>query len=468
MAFYKALDLEAAGKYREAAPLFRIGAAHVGGDQRAARTRARVRRARMVRLARRAARHADRGEPARGNVSAPFSCARCRRRIGRTRPATRVRGVDSRHARRARRRIASTRDCCCSENQSAAADSVLLRARQSARHDEGSSARARADARRAGAMDRVGASVARGASSRRTIWSRPRRTRSRRRHRRRAAQIREIFLALPVEVPSRRALADLETSWGSPADGWNALKDLPAGQRRRAEAWSEFAKRAEGEDRWMHRARTRSSPRFAGSARRSSRFAPATAAMNCRRRRRRAAPRADRATRTGDSALVARDVSAAARARARRRSAGPPRPSGWSTRTTDFSRPARTTRSRARSRGGGFARATWRARAPRSPPPASKATRATPPAGSRSMREISSRRAALLRGGTESSPELASALGLIARLKVDSAPAIGRAFLALARGDSAGAAAQFVVRRRAKRRRCDRCCSCSRRRFKRR
>src|SRR6185295_20214403 len=50
----------------------------------------------------------------------------------------------------------------------------------------------------------------------------------------------------------------------------------------------------------------------------------------------------------------------------------------------------------------------------------------------------------LLRGGTESSPELASALGLIARLKVDSAPAIGRAFLALARGDSVGAATQFV------------------------
>ena len=50
----------------------------------------------------------------------------------------------------------------------------------------------------------------------------------------------------------------------------------------------------------------------------------------------------------------------------------------------------------------------------------------------------------LLRGGTESSPELASALGLIARLKVDTAPAIGKAFLALARGDSVGATAKFV------------------------
>jgi tetratricopeptide (TPR) repeat protein len=51
----------------------------------------------------------------------------------------------------------------------------------------------------------------------------------------------------------------------------------------------------------------------------------------------------------------------------------------------------------------------------------------------------------LLRGGTESSPELALALGIIARIKADSAPAVGHAFLALARGDSAGAAAQFLA-----------------------
>src|SRR5215468_6456395 len=63
------------------------------------------------------------------------------------------------------------------------------------------------------------------------------------------AQIREIFLALPVEVGSRRALAELETSWGSPMDGWNALKDLPVDSVS-ADAWSEFAKRAESEDRW--------------------------------------------------------------------------------------------------------------------------------------------------------------------------------------------------------------------------
>jgi hypothetical protein len=44
-----------------------------------------------------------------------------------------------------------------------------------------------------------------------------------------ARQIREIFLALPIEVPARRALAELEMSWGSPIDGWNALKGSAAG-----------------------------------------------------------------------------------------------------------------------------------------------------------------------------------------------------------------------------------------------
>jgi tetratricopeptide (TPR) repeat protein len=51
---------------------------------------------------------------------------------------------------------------------------------------------------------------------------------------------------------------------------------------------------------------------------------------------------------------------------------------------------------------------------------------------------------ALLRGGTESSPEVALALGVVARIKADSAPLIGKAFLALARNDSLGAARQFI------------------------
>jgi tetratricopeptide (TPR) repeat protein len=50
----------------------------------------------------------------------------------------------------------------------------------------------------------------------------------------------------------------------------------------------------------------------------------------------------------------------------------------------------------------------------------------------------------LLRGGTESSPELALALAVVARIPSDSAPLVGKAFLTLARADSTAAARQFV------------------------
>jgi tetratricopeptide (TPR) repeat protein len=52
---------------------------------------------------------------------------------------------------------------------------------------------------------------------------------------------------------------------------------------------------------------------------------------------------------------------------------------------------------------------------------------------------------ALLRAGSESTPELALALGLVARIRADSAQLIGHGFLQLARGDSVGAATTFVT-----------------------
>src|SRR5664279_6454915 len=48
-----------------------------------------------------------------------------------------------------------------------------------------------------------------------------------------------------------------------------------------------------------------------------------------------------------------------------------------------------------------------------------------------------------LRPEVESSPEALAALALLARTRADTAPVTGRAFLALARGDTAGAAAGF-------------------------
>jgi tetratricopeptide (TPR) repeat protein len=50
----------------------------------------------------------------------------------------------------------------------------------------------------------------------------------------------------------------------------------------------------------------------------------------------------------------------------------------------------------------------------------------------------------LLRSAREQGPELAFALGVVSRIRGDEAPQLGAGFLALARGDSAGAAARFV------------------------
>jgi tetratricopeptide (TPR) repeat protein len=50
----------------------------------------------------------------------------------------------------------------------------------------------------------------------------------------------------------------------------------------------------------------------------------------------------------------------------------------------------------------------------------------------------------LLRGTREQSADMALVLGIVSRVRGDSAPQLGAAFLALARGDSAGAAQRFV------------------------
>jgi len=253
-------------------------------------------------------------------------------------------------------------------------------------------------------------------------------------------QIREIFLAPPIEVPSRRALADLETGWGSPADGWNALKDLPPDSTS-ADAWSEFAKRAEAEERWTI---AREALELAVQWKRTPELAlrAATAALNAgdASAALRLAPIADA---HGDSSLVARSyLPLHARALA---ALGRPAEAERLVESYDrfLSPGAKNTLTRTIAWGWVRTGNMTRARA------ALAATGAdgdsSDAAGWLALYEGNLKAArGLLRGGTESSPELALALGLIARLKADSAPVIGHAFLALARGDSAGAIAQFL------------------------
>lgn len=254
-------------------------------------------------------------------------------------------------------------------------------------------------------------------------------------------QIREIFLALPVEVGSRRALAELEMTWGSPSDGWNALKDLPVDSLS-AEAWSEFARRAESEDRWsVARPALESALRWKRTAELSVRAG--TAAMNTGDPA--AALRlAPLSAANGDSILIARSfLPLHARALA-----GLGRPAEAERLVDRYDRllsPGQKN-SLTRTIAWGWVRTGDMSRARAALSATGVEGDSSDAAGWLALYEGNLKAArGLLRGGTESSPELATALGLIARLKVDSAPAIGKAFLALAKNDSAGAAAQFVA-----------------------
>jgi hypothetical protein len=253
-------------------------------------------------------------------------------------------------------------------------------------------------------------------------------------------QVRDIFLAPPIEVPSRRALADLETTWGSPGDGWNALKDLPPDSSA-ADAWSEFAKRAESEDRWtIARAALESALRWKRTPELSIRAATAALNGGDPGAALRLAPMADA---RGDSAGLAktylplhiRALSALGR------------PSEAERLVTSFDRFLTPGAHNAlvRTIAWGWVRTGDMNRARAALAATGAEGDSSDAAGWLALYEGNLKTArTLLRGGTESSPELALALGLIARLKADSAPAIGKAFLALARGDSLGAATQFA------------------------
>ena len=437
IAFYKALDLEASGKYREAVPLFRL----------ALRTSAAVNA--LLGLERV---YAELGWA--DSLVAPLDTLiaaspkeetyrtvqlRTLQTAGRTADLKRAFETWIRDMPGSASPYREYARLLLQKNQSVAADSVLLRARQSlgttkdlqlelaqTRAAQGQwveSAKAwRAALLTADYLEQAAAYA---------LAPTPSTSR---------AQVREIFLAPPVEVPSRRALAELETSWGSPADGWNALKDLPPDSLA-ADAWSEFAKRAEAEDRWMiarnaleSALRWKRTPELAIRA--------ATAAMNSgdAPAALRLAPLSDA---QNDSSVIARTyLPLHARALA---ALGRPAEAERLVDAYDRFLAPGARNSLTRTIAWGWVRTGDMARARAALAATGAEGDSSDAAGWLALYEGNLKSArVLLRGGTESSPELASALGLIARLKVDSAPAIGRAFLSLARGDSVGATAKFV------------------------
>ena len=253
--------------------------------------------------------------------------------------------------------------------------------------------------------------------------------------------VRAIFLAAPIELGARGALAELELAWGRPGEAWAALSALPADSMS-ARAWTEFGDRALAEERFAvardafsAAVRVRRAPdlalRAATAALRSG--APAEVFT--------LAPLGDAdADPTGAvrdliplhvQALAALGRGADAEALVARydRHLAP----------GQRARLARTLAS-AWIRAGDLNRARASLRAAGEDADSSEA------AGWLALYEgrLSAARA-LLKGARDPSPDLALALGIVARTRGDTAPEMGAAFLALARGDTVGAASQFVL-----------------------
>jgi tetratricopeptide (TPR) repeat protein len=248
--------------------------------------------------------------------------------------------------------------------------------------------------------------------------------------------VRAQFFAPPMLIAARRTVATLETTWGSAANGWLALKDLPPDSAS-ASAWLDFAQRAESEERWTHARealgaalRWRHSPEVALRA--------AVAALN-----------------SGDpgGALVIAPLTGGGADSARvartllpvhvRALAALGRPASAERLVASYERWLTPTgrAALARSIAFGWVRVGDMGRARGALTVAGPDADSSDAAGWLALYagDIASARK-LLRGGADASPELALALALVARLKVDSAPAIGAAFLTLARGDTASAA----------------------------
>ena len=252
--------------------------------------------------------------------------------------------------------------------------------------------------------------------------------------------VRETLRAPPLALGARTLLASLELLWGSPRDAWAALAPLPASDSAR-DAWVEFATRAEVIESWLvardalaAAVRWRMSAALALRASTdalqggdgASALALATAAWGVAPDQRTA--REALSLRVRALAQLARPDEAEAMVRASR---------------IPLDEPTRAAMSRAVAWGWVRRGETGRARA------VLAALDASPDddvAGWLALYDgdlASARRA--LRTSTESTPSLVGALSLLTRTREVRSPAIGLAYLTLARGDTARAAAAFAA-----------------------
>ena len=252
--------------------------------------------------------------------------------------------------------------------------------------------------------------------------------------------IRSALASLPADAGSRRALAELELTWGRPTEAWDALRSLRP-DTAVATVWEEFGDRAYTEERWS----------IAHDA--------LVAALKVRWTSSLALRAASAALRAGvpaevfvvaplgywekDSVRAGREYLplhvAALVALGRGNDAD-----ALVSRFDRFLVPAQRMRLAQMSamawvRGGDLVKARNALRVAGPDADSSEA------AGWLALYEGHLRAArALLRASRAPNAELALAMGIVARAKGDSAPQLGAAFLAMARSDSAAAATGFV------------------------
>jgi len=250
--------------------------------------------------------------------------------------------------------------------------------------------------------------------------------------------VRQVFRAPPIQVEPRRALAVLELRWSSAREGWLALKDLPPSDDA-AKAWAEYGDEAEASGAWL----------VARDA-----FAAAIAYK----------PTRELAVRAANDALSGSDPASAVKLlepyvsaadsesirtvlplRVRALSALGRAADAEALISANSARLDSLARVRlVRMAAWGWVRAGDLGKA--------RAAMGTTPMGEDEDRTMgwislyegdlkSARR--ILKRSSETDPDLLLALALLGRTKVDSAPDVGNAFLALARADSSAAATKF-------------------------
>ena len=253
--------------------------------------------------------------------------------------------------------------------------------------------------------------------------------------------VRTAFLATPAAAAPRLALARLESTWGAPANGWRALRDLPPDSTS-VDAWIEFAERAESDAQWGVAREALMQARKARPSRELS-LRTATAAMNANDPSSvlTLIPLADAGT---DSVKVAR-VYVPLHVRALATVGRVEEAQQLSTTFDRWFVPA-VRSSVTRTVAWGWVRRGEMERARQALAAIGPEADSSDTAGWLALYEGDLRTARhLLRTGSESSPELALALGTVARIKSDRVPEVGAAFLSLARGDTVAAAAGFVA-----------------------